>query len=71
MAHAAEELELVVLEAHARAAPVAEPPARELGGDVVDEDRQTRRQTLDGDHQCGTVRLPRGQEAEHGQRIRE
>ena len=43
VAHAAEELDLVLLEAHARAAAVAEAAARELGGDVVDQDRAVRR----------------------------
>ena len=47
MAHAAEQLDLVGFEAHARAAPVAEPPARELGRDVVDEDGEARGQALD------------------------
>ena len=65
MAHAAEELELVVLEAHARAAAVAEAAARELVGDVVDEDGETGGQALDGDHQGRSVGLARRQEAQH------
>ena len=63
---AAEELELVLLEAHARTAAVAEPAARELGRDVVDEDRKARGQPLDGDHEGRTVGLARRQEAQHG-----
>ena len=54
-----------LLEAHARAAAVAEPAARQLGRDVVDEDRETGGQALDGDHQGRAVRLARGQEAQH------
>ena len=65
MAYAAEELELVLLEAHARAAAVAEAPPGELGGDVVDEDGQAGRQALDRDHQGRSVGLARRQEAQH------
>ena len=65
MADAAEELDLVLLEAHARPAAVAEPPAGELVGDVVDQDRETGGQPLDGDHQGRAVRLARRQEAQH------
>ncbi len=62
MANASEELDLVLLEAHARPASVAETPARELVRDVFDEDRQTGGQTLDGDHQRRSVGLARRQE---------
>ena len=65
MADAAEELDLVVLEAHARPAAVAEPPAGELGPDVVDEDGQAGGQALDGDHEGRAVGLARRQEAQH------
>ena len=66
MADAAEELELVLLEPHARAAPVAEAAARELGRDVVDEDGKAGGHALDRDHQGRTVGLARRQEAQHG-----
>ena len=49
-----------------RAAPVAEPAARELGRDVVDDDRQAGGQALDGDHQRRSVGLARRQEPQHG-----
>ena len=65
MAHPAEQLDLVGLEAHARSAPVPEPPPGELGCDVVDEDGETRGQTLDDDHQGRAVGFARGQEAQH------
>ena len=47
-------------------AAVAEPPARELVGDVVDQDRETGGQALDGDHQRRSVGLARRQEPQHG-----
>ncbi len=65
MPHAAEELDLVRLEAHARTAPVAEPAPRELGREVVDQDGQSGGEALDGDHERGPVRLPGRQEAQH------
>ena len=46
VADAAEELDLVLLEAHARAAPVPEAPARQLGRDVVDAGSGARRAAL-------------------------
>ena len=67
----AEELDLVLLEAHPRAAPVPEPPPGQFAGDVLEQDRESGREPFDGDHQGGTVRLPRGQEAEHPKRIGE
>ena len=66
VAHPAEELDLVGLEAHAGAAAVAEAAARQLVGDVVDEDRQAGGQALDGDHQRRSVGLARRQEPQHG-----
>ena len=65
VAHTAEELDLVGLEAHARPAAVAEPPAGELGSDVVDEDGETRGQALDDDHEGRAVGFARGQKAQH------
>ena len=67
---AADEVQLVALEPLARPAAVAEAPAGELGGDVVDRDGQTRGQALD-DHAEGlAVRLARGQVAQHGRGAR-
>ena len=66
MAHAAEELDLVLLEPHARAAAVSQPAPRELFGDVIDEDGQSGGQALDGDHQRRSVGLARRQEPQHG-----
>ena len=66
MAHAAEELDVVALEAHPRAAAEAEAAAGELGADLVDGDREAGREPLDHDHQGGAVRLPGGQVAQHG-----
>ena len=47
-------------------AAVAESPARELGRDVVDEDRKAGGHALDRDHEGRTVGLARRQEAQHG-----
>ncbi len=63
---AAEELDLVLLEPHARPAAVAEAAARQLIGDVVDQDGKTGGQALDGDHQRRSVRLARRQVPQHG-----
>ena len=66
MADPAEQLELVLLEAHPRAAPVTQTPARELRRDVVGEDGKTGGHALDRDHEGRTVGLARRQEAQHG-----
>ncbi len=58
--------DLIGLEAHARSAPVAEPPAGELLGDLLDGDREAGGQPLDDDHQGAPVRLSGRQEAQHG-----
>ena len=65
MADPADQRDLVRLEAHARAAAVAEPAAGELTGDVRRLDGQPGRQPLD-DHDEGTaVGLAGGEEAQH------
>ena len=65
VADAAEELHLVLLEAHPRAAAVAQPPAGQLRLDRPRRYRQPRGQALD-DHDEGlAVGLTGGQEAEH------
>ena len=66
VADPAEELQLVLLEAHARTAPVAEAPARELGRDVVSEDGKAGGHALDRDHEGRTVGFARRQVAQHG-----
>ena len=65
MAHAAEQRHLVLLELHARAAPVAEPPAGEVPGDVFRGDGDPGGQPLQNGDQGGTVRLPGGYPAQH------
>jgi hypothetical protein len=63
---AAEQFELVLLEAHARPPAVAEPAPRELGRDVVDQDGKAGGHPFDRDHEGRTVGLTRRQEAQHG-----
>ena len=66
MPDAADQVQLVALEPLARPAAVAEAPAGELGGDVLDRHGQARGQSLD-DHAEGlAVRLAGGQVAQHG-----
>ena len=65
MADAAEELDVVALEAHPRAAAEAEAPAGELRADLVDDDGKAGRKPLDHDHQGRAVRLPGSQVAQH------
>ena len=60
MADAAEQGDLVGLEAHARAPSVAEPSPGQLAGDVRFLDGQTRRQSLDDDDEGAPVRLTSG-----------
>jgi hypothetical protein len=55
VADAGEELDVVALEPHARAAPVAEPAAGQLVGDLLDRDRQPGGQALDDDDEGLTV----------------
>ena len=65
MAHPAEELDVVALEAHAGAAAEAEAAAGELGADLVDGDGEAGREPFDHDHQGRAVRLPGSQVAQH------
>ena len=65
MAHAADERDLVLLEAHAGAAPVAQAPPGQLVGDVLDRDARARRAALDHDDEGRAVGLTGGQEAQH------
>ena len=63
--HAAEQLDVVALEGHPRAAAVAEPTPRERVGEVVGRDRDPGGQPFEGGEQGRAVRLPRGQPAQH------
>ena len=58
-------VDLVLLEAHARTAAVAEPAAGQLGLDVVDGDGQAGGQALDDHDEGRAVGLAGGQEAQH------
>ncbi|SCG08123.1 hypothetical protein GA0115255_123515 [Streptomyces sp. Ncost-T6T-2b] len=68
VAYAAEEGDLVLLELHPRAAAVAEPSPGQRLRDHLRGDRDTGGKTLQRRHQCGSVRLPRGQPAQPAQR---
>ena len=63
--HAADDDDLVALDAHAGAPPVAEPPSGELDADLVDRERQPGGQALDDDDERTTVGFPGREEAEH------
>ena len=65
VADAADEGQLVDLEALARPAAVAEAPAGQLGLDVLDRDGQPGGQALDDDHERLAVRLAGGEVAQH------
>ena len=65
MTDAPEQGDLVRLEAHPRAPPVAEPATGQFGRDVVGVHRQAGRQALDDDDQGAPVRLSGGQVAQH------
>ena len=65
MAHPAEELDVVALEAHAGTAAEAEATAGELVADLVDGDGQARRQALDHHREGGAVGLTGGQVTQH------
>ena len=65
VADAADQGDLVGLEAHAGTTAVAEPPSAQLVGDVGGLDRQAGRQPLDGDDQGAAVRLAGGEKAQH------
>ena len=69
MAHAAEELDVVALEAHARAPAEAEPAPGQLDRDVVDQDREPGGEALDDHGERGAVGLTGGQVAQHSYTI--
>ena len=66
--HAAEEGDLVVLELHPGTAAVAEPPPGQVVRHHLRGDRHAGGKTLQRRHQCGSVRLPRGQPTQPAQR---
>ena len=65
MADAAEQRELVGLEAHAGTAAVAEAAAGQLALDLLDRDGQAGGQALDDDDEGLAVGFAGGEEAEH------
>src|SRR5262249_1541663 len=65
VAAAADQRQLVDLEALPGTAPVAEAAAGQLGLDVLDGDGEPGREALDDDHEPLPVRLARGQVAQH------
>jgi hypothetical protein len=65
MADAAEKLDLVTLEGHASAATMTQPASRQRVGDDAARDLHARGQTFEGRDKGRSVRLPRGQPAQH------
>ena len=65
VADAAEELDVVALEAHAGTAAEPEAAAGELVADLLDGDGQARGQTLDHHREGGAVGLTGGQVTQH------
>ena len=65
MPDAAHQRDLVRLEAHPGTAPVAEPAAGQLVGDVGGLDGQPGGQALDDHDQGATMGLSGGQKAQH------
>src|SRR5918998_4026447 len=65
VADAAHDRDLVLLEAHARPAAVAEAASGQLAADVVDDHRQPGRQALDDDDEGASVGLAGGEVPEH------
>ena len=65
VADTADQGDLVGLEAHAGAPPVAQPASGQLVGDVGGLDRQAGGQALDDDDQGAAVRLAGSQKAQH------
>ena len=70
VADAAEELDVVTLEAHARAAPEAEAAAGELVADLLDGDGQARGEALDDHRERRAVGLTGGQVTQHADNLR-
>jgi hypothetical protein len=66
VAHATEDPDLVLLERHPGAATVPQPPPGESALDVGGGHGDAGGQTLQDADERGTVRLPRGQPAQHG-----
>ena len=66
VADAADQSQVVDLEALARAPPVAEAAPGQLTLDVFDRDVEPGREPLDDHDQCRAVRLPRRQVPQHG-----
>lgn len=60
-------LELVLLQPHARSAPESKASAGELRRDLFDRDGKACRQALDHGDKTGPMGLARGQEAQHGE----
>ncbi len=58
--------DLVGLEPHTRAAAVAQSPPRQFAGYVGGLHRKAGREPLNRDHEAATVRLARGEIAQHG-----
>ena len=65
MPDAADEAELVALEAHAGASPVAETPASQLVADDGFGNLQASGKSLNGDDQGATVGFSGGEDAQH------
>src|SRR5438445_3663242 len=63
--HAREDVDLVALDLHAAAAPVAALSARQVLVDVAHGQRQARRHAVDDGHEGLTVGLARGKEPKH------
>src|SRR5207244_3979573 len=69
VADAAEELDVVALEAHAGTATEAEPPTGQLVADLLHGDGQARGQALDHHRERGTVGLTSGQVTQHADNL--
>ncbi len=65
MPHAADEREPVLLEAHPRPPPEAEPASGQFVLDLVLRHGEAGRETFDDDDEALTVGLSRGEEAQH------
>lgn len=65
MTHAAENLDAVFLDLHARAAAVAFLPPPKLLIDLLNFDRQAGRQTFNYRDQCASMRFSGSGEAKH------
>ena len=68
MADTAEDRDLVLFEAHARAAAIAETAAAQFALDPLDRHDEAGRQTLDDDREGLTVGFTGGEVAKHGRK---